>query len=266
MRHSKATLSALAVATALIVMPLSAPVALSANAGQASAARPIVGAVVARGAKDPDGACFFDGGTAQELEFGRWVILRVSSDCVVTVASTWIGSLSEGPSALTGPIVADLGDIAPASGAEVVSIATSCKTVKQHFFTYGFGGAAFDKLTHVWSSLTYCYTGFEVWGTSTAGSACAGTNEPSWTWMNDLCIYSSQSLGESDSSVWSTVRGDFHCSPDASFPCNLSDPDGYHHRLFARVAGYPSGHSGCTHSWDGHIVLGPEVEIVSGCT
>ena len=79
-------------------------------------------------------------------------------------------------------------------------------------------------------------------------------------------IYSSQSLGESDSSVWSTVRGDFHCSPDASFPCNLSDPDGYHHRLFARVAGYPSGHSGCTHSWDGHIVLGPEVEIVSGCT
>jgi hypothetical protein len=162
--------------------------------------------------------------------------------------------------------VADFGDVAPAGGATVLSLTTSCKTVKQHFFTYGFGGAAFDKLTHIWSSMTYCYNGFDVWGTSTTGSACGGTNEVSWAWVNDLCIYSSQSLIESTSSVWSTVRGDFHCSPDASFPCNLSDPDGYHHRLFARVAGYISGHSGCTNWWDGHIVLGPEMEIVSGCT
>ena len=151
-------------------------------------------------------------------------------------------------------------------GPDALAAATVCKTAKQHYFTFGFGGAIFDKLTHVYSSLSYCYNDTYVWGSSTTGSSCNGASELGWAWVVNSCVYVSQSLSQSTNQVWSTVRGNFHCNPPANAPCSLSNPDGYFHRLFAKVTAFQSGHSSCTNWWDGQIVLGPEMEIISGCT
>jgi hypothetical protein len=87
-RHSSATLRALAIATVLVAMTMTSSVALSADAALAASAPPALGAVVARGRQDGGYACVFDTGTPQTLESGRWLALRVSSDCVVSVDST----------------------------------------------------------------------------------------------------------------------------------------------------------------------------------
>ena len=226
-----------------------------------------VGDVVARGALAGGAACSFVGTPELEQEPGEWVALTLSADCRATVTALWDGTLRDGPpnlAAIAEKIDVDTGAI-KADSEPVAAAATVCKTAKELFFTYGGGGAAFDKLTYLWSSLTYCYTDTWVWGTSTSGSGCAGSDHGSWSWVVDWCLIPSQRLTQSTSSVWNQTRGDYHCTPSANFPCNLSNPDGYFHRLWDQVTAYPSGTSRCTHWWDGNVVLGPEAQIISGC-
>jgi hypothetical protein len=239
-------------------------IAFSATVADATAVVSVsIGDVVARGIPNGTGACSFAGVNAVPLEAGHWLALQVGDDCAVRVSDQWSGSLADGPSRFASLATSiDASDV-PAASPPTGDSLTECLTVKQHFFTYGFGGAAFDKLTHVWSSMTYCFNGTKVWGTTTQGSACAGTPEISWSWVVDSCVYASQQLAASTSSVWSTVRGNFHCSPATGLPCSLSN--GYYHRLFDQVTAYPSGRSHCSNWWDGQIVLGPESEIISGC-
>lgn len=225
-----------------------------------------VGQIVARGARNGENACDFSGSTPTTQSSGGWLVMRVSDDCVVTVTESWKGNLHDGPARF-----ASVDDELPAqesptsgSGASIAA-ATTCKTAKQLFFTYGFGLAALDKLTKVWTSLTYCYNDSYVWGTSTTGSACDGTPPGGWNWVVDQCVVSSQSLSQSQTSVWNERRGNFHCNLPTTFPCYLSTPDGYFHRLWARVTAYDGGSSTCTNRWDGFVVLGPEMQILSGC-
>jgi hypothetical protein len=222
--------------------------------------------IVARGVRNGENACDFAGSTPTTQNVGSWLAMSISSDCVVTITESWNGSLNEGP-----PRFASVDDeFAAEENPALESVAslraaTTCKTAKQLFFTYGFGGAALDKLTKVWTSLTYCYNDSYVWGSSTAGSACGGTNPGGWNWVVDQCVISSQSLSQSQTSVWNELRGNFHCNLPTTFPCHLSNPDGYFHRLWARVTAYDGGASTCTNHWDGFVVLGPEMQILSGC-
>jgi len=246
-------------AMGLPTTPIRAAIEVAADSG------PRVGDVVARGALNGTSSCLFAKTDGMSLGVGEWLALRVGTDCSVTVTDAWEGSLTDGPDRFRAiSIDAESGD-ATLPGSVAVTTATVCKTAQEHFFTYGFAGAAIDKLTHLWSSLTYCYNDSYVWGSSTAGSGCSGTPEPSWVWVVDWCGVTSQRLYQNTSSVWNQWRGDYHCSVPASFPCNLSDPDGYYHSLWDQVKASISGHSTCTHWWSGHIVLGPEADIVAGC-
>jgi len=145
------------------------------------------------------------------------------------------------------------------------ALATTCKTIKQLYFTFGGGGAVFDKLTYLWASMRYCYNDSFVWGVNSDGSGCAGANEPGWAWVVDQCVVTSQSFAQSTTKVWYEDRGNYHCNPPAQLPCSLSNPDGYFHRLFAKVTAFDGGSSTCTSHWDGFVVFGPEQQFLSGC-
>lgn len=223
-----------------------------------------VGDVVTYGTYDDWGRCFFKDSPPLTLEEGEWIAVELDADCTARVRDKWTGRLSDGPERADAVVAAAGGDVVAAVPAVMAAAATTCKTAKQHVFSFGLGGAFLDKLTHVWSSLTYCYNDTYVWGSSTSGSACAGQSENAWAWVVDYCVYSSQSLASSTSSVWSTVKGQFRCTPEAQLPCALGG--GYHHHLFDKVKGLQSGHSSCTWWWDGWVVgTGPEAEIISGC-
>lgn len=231
-------------------------------ASDEGSALPAVGTVVARGVPNGAGACSFGVTEASTIESGQWEALDVGSDCIVTVQSAWTGTLADGPAEYQA-VDEDLG--VPAAPAVATAAATTCKLAEEFFFTYGYGGAALDKLTRLWSAMNYCYNDTYVWGSNDTGSGCAGQNEPSWNWVVDWCVITAQRFTQSTSSVWSQIRGDYHCTPPSSTPCNLSDPDGYYHSLWDQVTAYPSGHSHCTHWWSGQVVLGPESQIIAGC-
>ncbi len=62
---------------------------------------------------------------------------------------------------------------------------------------------------------------------------------------------------QSSFEVRGNFRGDYHCSPRSSFPCNPSSPDGYDHSLYVHVVGWSNGRGHCWHDYTGDIVAGP---------
>jgi hypothetical protein len=228
-----------------------------------------VGQIVARGVIDAAGTCAWIGTQGLQTAQGQWMALHVDADCVARIAAKWTGGLSGGPQTVTSGIVAAVGDVGDVGtvGTNAMpsadALTTTCKTSKEYVYTYGGLGPIWDKLTVIWSALTYCYNDSFVWGTSTAGSACAGTPEAGWNWVVDACAFSDQSLGSNSTKVWSTLKGTYHCDPVANFPCNVLN--GYHHHLYAKVVGFQSGHASCTFWWDGSIVFGPNQDVISGC-
>lgn len=60
-------------------------------------------------------------------------------------------------------------------------------------------------------------------------------------------------------------KGDFHCSPRSSFPCNIVDPDGYDHTLTTRERKTRGGATVCTAWLTGLDVVGSYQDIIQGC-
>jgi hypothetical protein len=223
-----------------------------------------VGQTVAIGVTDGRGGCSWTGNERFVSSTGEWVAIQIGSDCIARVGATWTGGLADGPADVVGAALPVDGTVTSTPSQPGSLSATTCKTGKEFVYTYGFGGPINDKMSKVWSALTYCYNDSFVWGTSTAGSACAGQVEPlGWSWVVDACVYSSQYQGQNATQVWSTVKGTYHCDPVTVSPCNILS--GYHHHLFAEIIGVQSGHSTCLYWWDGSIVLGPNRDVISGC-
>jgi hypothetical protein len=219
--------------------------------------------IVARGSVDAQGGCSWSGSDQFQSDHGQWVSFHIGQDCVARLGAAWTGGLADGPPAITDSVVAASGNVVSNAQSATTMSATTCQTGKEYVYTYGGGGPIWDKLTKIWSALTYCYNDSYVWGSSTAGSACAGQPEISWNWVVDACAFSSQYLTTNSTSVWSTLKGTYHCDPVTSFPCSILS--GYHHHLYAKVLGLQSGHSTCTFWWDGSIVFGPNQDVISGC-
>jgi len=145
---------------------------------------------------------------------------------------------------------------------EQVTLAT--KTSEQHVFMYGYGGT-WDKLTHKYGRLTFSYDGQSAAISSQSGS-CQGSKPLPWyEWVVDQCVLESVNYGPSGV-VWRTGRGDYHCDPSGTFPCSLSDPDGYYHNLYDREDGHSDGTSHCSYWWSGTIAAGVSTEILQGCS
>lgn len=81
----------------------------------------------------------------------------------------------------------------------------------------------------------------------------------------DSCVLNSVNNGPS-SVVWRTGQGDYYCSPTDTFPCSVSNPDGYYHSLYDREDGHVDGTSHCTYWYTGEIVLNVGREILQGCS
>lgn len=241
----------------------------TANAGPAVQ----VGQVLATGTKTATG-CRFDEPVQITLDIepgetaSKNVSLAISDGCRVRVTALWRGQPSGGPagaSDLSG-VRASRGGIVSAeemsSGKGFVPLSLSgCKSVTQTAWMYGFGGSG-DDLTRVSNYMDFCWDAGEVWKTN-GGGGCGGSHPAYWSWVIDACTWPANTWGPSTSSVYGTIRGDFHCDPINVLPCSLGG--GYIHQLYAKDTGYPTGAASCTYWFGGQIVNGMTHTVVN-CT
>jgi len=238
----------------------------------------VVGDIVAEGVRTKDGTCDFDvikvKTTAPDDGKTRWLGILLDTECRAVVNAKWEGSLETGPQDVVEPLLGVL----PAASEPVPEspqpglannddISTpgvrATKTSEQHVFMYGYGGK-WDKLTHKYGRLTFSYNGQSATIISQYGSCQGSSPFPWYSWDVDGCYTISVYYGPG-SVVWRTGRGDYHCDPAGTFPCNLSNPDGYYHRLYDDEDGYANGTSHCTYWWSGNIASGVSTEILQGC-
>jgi len=237
-----------------------------------------VGDIIAIGVRGEDGTCDFDTievrTTAPGQNETQWLGIILDPRCQAVVNAKWSGSVDNGPQEIVNPLMELLPtasqlilekshtDTQNEGGASVAGDRAT-KTSEQHVFMYGYGGT-WDKLTHKYGKITFSYNGQSATIISQTGS-CQGSKPFSWyEWVVDGCYLTSVNYGPS-TVVWRTGRGNYHCDPSGSFPCNLSNPDGYYHSLYDDEDGHASGKSYCTFWWSGNIVAGARKQILQGC-
>ena len=239
----------------------------------------VVGDIVVTGTRSEGDICDFGAIKVQTTAPGQgktqWLGIVLDTHCQAVVNAKWVGSLEEGPQDVVKPLLDLLAVASPLvseqSGPDFVNkneMSTSgvlaTKTSEQHVFMYGYGGT-WDKLTHKFGRITFSYNGQSATLSSQSGS-CQGSKPFSWyEWVVDGCFLTSVNYGPSNI-VWRTGRGDYHCEPPGTFPCNLSNPDGYYHSLYDDEDGHADGTSHCTFWWSGTIVAGVNREILQGCS
>lgn len=235
---------------------------------------PPVGTVVAVGVSDGL-SCTFEAVDRVVLHAPgdsawQWLWITIDGECQAVVRSSWKGDVHGGdlPDPLADAVESELEDREGANELDsAVTSSEACKTSEQVVYMYGFGGTA-DRLTSQSGRIYFCwnlnYSSPSV-RISSSSRICRGSTQLSWKWVVDGCATTSYRGGPDPNSVWSTVRGNYHCDPDNVDPCKWSTPSGYYHRLFNRQIGYSSGSSKCEYWYDGTIVWGVSREIVVGC-
>jgi hypothetical protein len=225
----------------------------------------------------------------------RWIAVEMTGQCEVVVVAKWVGGLADGPRQVAEPLLAliatqsdavpeqwapamsSLGTAAVTKGTRPVTgvpsgkllrisqsnLLWASKTSSQHVYMFG-GGGPLDQLTHKYGQMTFSYNGSSATLDSHGGS-CAGSDPFSWHWVVDNCRTVHVTWGPG-SYVGRVGDGSYHCDPTGSFPCNLSDPDGFYHTLLDEEDGYADGHSTCYASYSGIIVLGYGQQFVQGCS
>lgn len=210
----------------------------------------------------------------------RWLEFTIDAQCRVLVSARWNGALVDGPGRVVDRLEAVMGAEAervvaqPISGAAstsartgdeggIQSLAIQCKFNRQHIFMFGFGGSG-DKLTNLQTEMEFCYDFTNAIVNAHKGS-CWGASLPTWRWKVDGCWITFKTQG-SAANVRVSHRGDYHCDPTNVPPCNASNPDGYHHRLFSSIHGAANGAALCNWGWDGIIVAQVQRTVLFGCS
>lgn len=239
-----------------------------------------VGDIVGQGIRNTDGDCGFgviemasttinDGNT-------RWLGILLNAECQVVVNAKWEGVLDAGPKdvieQLRKLLVAQTSLVYEetelplaninVNGTPNILLTSGTKTSEQHVWMYGYGGS-WDQLTHKNGKMTFSYTGSTATIISESGT-CQGSSPGTWSWVVDGCVRDVYEPGPA-AVVRRGGRGDYHCSPASSFPCNLSNPDGYYHSLYETEYGYSNGSSVCYLGSGGNIVAGVTNQILQGC-
>lgn len=198
----------------------------------------------------------------------------LNTECQVVVNAKWEGALDAGPEDVIEQLHKLLttqtslvyeeteSSLANENGASTVLLTSGIKTSEQHVWMYGYGGT-WDQLTHKKGKMTFSYNGSTATITSESGT-CQGSSHGSWSWVVDGCVRDVYEPGPA-SVVRRGGRGDYHCTPASSFPCNLSNPDGYYHSLYETEYGYSNGSSICYLGSGGNIVAGVTRQILQGC-
>lgn len=236
-----------------------------------------VGEIIMEGAFLKDGSCYISPFRVQTTSISSssiWLGILLDEQCRVVVNAIWEGSLESGPPDVIKPLLQFLttettplqessrSDNSITLGGSSLASPLASKTSEQHVYMYGYGGTA-DQLTHKRGKLTFSYNGVSATLTSESGT-CQGSNHGSWSWVVDSCLRISYVPGPA-TTVLREGQGDYHCSPAGSFPCNLSNPDGYYHSLVDEEDGHANGISHCYFSYSGNIVAGVKRQIVQGC-
>lgn len=229
-----------------------------------------VGAVAAPGRARADGECQFDSPvhvrtTAPGQGTTKWVVLRVDQQCQLVVQAKWTGALTQGPVTVVEPLQRLLPTLQSTQSTAPGVLSSGTKTSQQYVYMYGGGGTA-DKLTSIEGRITFSWDGTNA--SISSGSESCGASDPpgGHRWVVDSCGLQYQDGGPRDV-VWRTSRGSYHCDPPGIFPCNISEPDGYYHNLYASEDGHgDTGLSHCDFWAEGYIVLGPGRDIWQGCS
>lgn len=238
-----------------------------------------VGDIIAEGTRGTGDLCNFDDfkvkTTASDDGKTNWVSIKFDKQCRAIIKAKWHGSLEEGPQDVIEPIlnstpamtIQDTQEPALLETKRVaLSATTGSKTSQQSVYTYGYGSPWFDVLTKQVGTLTFSYDGTNARkiSHSTQYYGADWTSYFGWKWVLDSGL---ESVNQGPSpSVWLTSRGSFHCSPSSTFPCSISDPDGYYHSLYTDESGYADGTSYCIFWKTGNVVLGPNRDILQGCS
>lgn len=202
----------------------------------------------------------------------KWWSVTVDESCQLVVNGKWEGALEDGPSFITEAQSSfQMGQNGPEIQApnyrrgesDRLSANLSCKTSTHQAHMYGFGGS-WDHLTNVEGNIYWCWDGSDAVIQSESGG-CWGNSFMTWQWVVDSCPSPILDWGPT-----STVRrlkwGDFHCSPSNQFPCNISNPDGYYHRLNNEITGGANGTASCIAWAQGDYVAGVTKTMVQGCS
>ncbi|HSO49626.1 MAG TPA: hypothetical protein VLS86_03695, partial [Acidimicrobiia bacterium] len=235
--------------------------------------------VLAKGVKDGQ-TCQFGNLEVSQNAGGlrtNWAVIRIDDSCEVSVAARWRGSLSDRPAAIlpeledsethtksfTETVEVRRGDDRGKDTSQAVMAASSCSTHKQQIIHYGFGGPL-DVLTKLIGTMVACENATTFTSVSHTGS-CVATNPPGgWTWVVERC-YSGGVIATS-TTAQTIEKGDFHCSPRASFPCNAVNPDGYDHTLRTVEQKARGGGALCFVSLTGLDVVASYKDIIQGCS
>lgn len=211
----------------------------------------------------------------------RWLGLTIDDQCRAVVSAKWNGEMSDGPAQVVDPlmsltrtesepVIAQGSTAEPSESVEtsedggVGTAASFCnRTSEQHVYMYGYAGH-WDQLTHLQGRMKFCWDNTKAWVSSHWGG-CWGSDPPGgWQWLVDGCWRTKLISGP----AWRVQvhhRGDYHCSPPNSWPCDISDPNGYYHYLYSEIWGDGDGTSTCLWTWSGRIAGGVGQNIVQGC-
>jgi hypothetical protein len=201
----------------------------------------------------------------------KWVILSFNDNCNAIINAKWKGDLTNSPLTLSNELSINAAEIQSTSTSEswsdevvAASPNVSFETNEQYIITYGYPGP-YDELTRHTERMTYTYDGKKA-QISALGAYCnAATWPPGYDWVTDRCTITGKNSGPS-STISGSTSGSYHCDSPKSFPCNISNPDGYYHTLNSTIQGNNNGLSTCTFSMSGQIVRGPNRYIVQGCS
>lgn len=238
-----------------------------------------VGDIVAEGTLGTDDLCNFDDFKVSTTAPGdgktNWVSIKFDRQCRAIIKAKWHGSLKEGPKDVIEPILNSMPamtiqdtqePVLPETNTVSLSATMGSKTSQQTVYTYGYGTPWFDVLTRQTSTITFSYNGTKAQKSGSWYSSYWGADHSSWGWKWIASgSPTSLNVGPSDV-VWMTARGDYYCSPTSSFPCNTSNPQGYYHSLYTDEDGHADGTSHCTFWKSGVVVLGPNRDILQGCS
>ena len=246
--------------------------AVSSSADKIDVSTLSVGNIIAKGKRDTESNCVFDSNLTMYANIRddnktQWLAVEIDGQCQAIVYAKWNGQLEQGPLQFISPreyTTVTVNTPQVVTSAAVSGICGhSSETNEQYIITYGYPGP-FDELTRHTSRLTYCYDGVNAQTTALSSTCSAATWPPGYDWVVDECKITANNSGPSGSISGST-KGKFHCDAPTTFPCNLSNPDGYFHTINSTLTGNNNGISNCTWSWSGQVVRGPTRYIVQGC-
>ncbi|GIU92582.1 MAG: hypothetical protein KatS3mg011_1488 [Acidimicrobiia bacterium] len=234
-----------------------------------------IGAVLGRGDRVGDSCRFGELEVSQEAA-GRdsvWAAIRVNKRCEVSVIARWTGALIDRPAGVlsqvedAGLVEATFSKEGGPAGQTNQSLGTtlaaaSCSTHEQQIIHYGYGGPT-DRLTRLVGKMVACENATTFTSVSQTGT-CYATDPPGgWTWVIERCY--SGGAWYTSTTAQTIEKGDFHCSPRSSFPCNIVDPDGYDHTLTTKERKTRGGSTVCTAWLTGLDVVGSYQDIIQGC-